>query len=738
MDPISIIGTVAGVATAGVSLVTVLFETLETYRNAPREIGTIARGIQDLTLVLDHLVQVLSEGSDLHTRRLRKSVLGTVERIEDVQDEVWDLIERGDSSFGRVKWTLFLNRKMRDLVDRIEAHKSTVQLVCTTLLLAMQQRRVAKSKEPTVAVFARRRLRRQAENLVNAAHQSLRDLTGRSHHGGDVDGPDDDAALNPEDSEPVSPTATPTTSAPEDPAANSGQGHELIVKTEQESQEKAALFLYNTIFSRVGRAGGSPKQQDREDDQSNVLIIHNPRGKDVVLAQRPFASQVVDGLLRDWTFLSDADIEEAAKSEAPSSDSQEKPQASPRGDEEEPKTNDRKASDKAPRRADAHPDSPPKGGREAKDERSGSGAEPSKPSFRPVSYRKADEEYFVDGDQYDLCDDDSDGGATSKRSSRTSRPVPASRSPSPRSRSPPSKARMAAQRETQLAKSETPRKPQDQQGLMKVYFPSSLEVLPTKPPRKTALGNELSGACYTAVVRQWRGPRIALLSVNKEAREEALRFYRVHFPCRVPSSTPVYMTDPPGSGTIPTTFYFNPEWDCLYFDIKTVDTSTFRNKQCVYQDVATALAMLFDLRAYDPLGISPGNLAIDPKLLRLLANLLCQYDVPPGSQVIEFLADCVANSRIFWVSHTDPECFDMTAAENDPPSWSQVWWPKLLEQLGLRQDMLPTKPMPRWQQLREVRWRLEFYRQYEEEEKVRLKRKREWDEDEDGVNDEIG
>jgi hypothetical protein len=47
MDPLSIIGSVAGVATAGGSLVSVLFETVETYRSAPKEIGTIARGIQE-------------------------------------------------------------------------------------------------------------------------------------------------------------------------------------------------------------------------------------------------------------------------------------------------------------------------------------------------------------------------------------------------------------------------------------------------------------------------------------------------------------------------------------------------------------------------------------------------------------------------------------------------------------------------------------------------------------------
>ena len=53
MDPLSILGSVTGVATASVSLVTVLFGTLDTYPNALKEISTIARGIQDLSFVLD-------------------------------------------------------------------------------------------------------------------------------------------------------------------------------------------------------------------------------------------------------------------------------------------------------------------------------------------------------------------------------------------------------------------------------------------------------------------------------------------------------------------------------------------------------------------------------------------------------------------------------------------------------------------------------------------------------------
>ncbi len=322
MDPLSIIGSVAGVATAGVSLAAVIFETLDTYRNAPREISTIARGIQDVTLVLDQLVEVLSNGHDLHTKRLRTSVIAVVRRIDDVHEEVWDLIERGESGFGRIKWTLLRKGKLRDLVTRIEAHKSTIQLVCTTLLLAMQQRRVAKSREPKVAVFARRRLRRQAENLVNATHQSLFDLTEQDSSEGNgaqlpsTDAPETDAtAFSP--TRPLTPEIEDNNRDRRDPdrTTNSSPRRDAeqdLSKHPRNDSERTALFLYNMVFSRTVGGDFDAHETTADPSSSNALVIHNTHGTDIVLARRPLMTNVIDSLLHEWTLLSDQEIEDAA------------------------------------------------------------------------------------------------------------------------------------------------------------------------------------------------------------------------------------------------------------------------------------------------------------------------------------------------------------------------------------------------------------------------------------------
>ncbi|KAJ3549091.1 hypothetical protein NM208_g683 [Fusarium decemcellulare] len=325
-DPLSIIAGVAGVATAGVSLVGALYDTIDTYRNAPKEIRSMARGIQDLSLVLDQLKEVLIDGRELHTRRLLRSIALAIRHIENVHEDVWDIIERGNSGFARVKWA-FRKTKIKDLTSKIEAHKGTLQLVCTTLLLAIQQKRVAKcrAKEEdrrTAEKHARARFRRQAENLVKAAHESLVDLAQCSITDNAQDSP---------------PRLAETTHAPQSqhpPRAPSPSVREQaststsIIHIQDEDQDSStsdieipsrrnpdemALWVYNMVFSRTANKAAQDNNPDLQPDDSNALVLRDPHGSDIVVAERPAAAQVVDDLLYDWTHLNWHDIKETSE-----------------------------------------------------------------------------------------------------------------------------------------------------------------------------------------------------------------------------------------------------------------------------------------------------------------------------------------------------------------------------------------------------------------------------------------
>ena len=83
------------------------------------------------------------------------------------------------------------------------------------------------------------------------------------------------------------------------------------------------------------------------------------------------------------------------------------------------------------------------------------------------------------------------------------------------------------------------------------------------------------------------------LRVNMESREEALRFHRVHLPCRFTSGKPE--GGPASHGTL----HFNPEWDNLYISAEWPARDTF-------------IPFLYRLKTiHDPRHIGLLNLAID-------------------------------------------------------------------------------------------------------------------------------
>ena len=84
-----------------------------------------------------------------------------------------------------------------------------------------------------------------------------------------------------------------------------------------------------------------------------------------------------------------------------------------------------------------------------------------------------------------------------------------------------------------------------------------------------------------------------LLRVNRESREEALMFYRVHLPCRFTGGAT--RERPTGHGTL----HFNPEWDFLHI-----------NAEWPAKD--TLLDFLYHLKTiHDPRHIGLLNLAVD-------------------------------------------------------------------------------------------------------------------------------
>ena len=136
-------GSVAGVATVGVALSSALYDIVAAIRDAPKEMAEIAQGIQELSIVLGELRRVLKKARKLLRDRLLKAVSSAMERIQATHDKV-DRVLDVEGGLARVFWA-FRRSKATKLLATIESHKSTVQLMATTITLAIVQREHTRS-----------------------------------------------------------------------------------------------------------------------------------------------------------------------------------------------------------------------------------------------------------------------------------------------------------------------------------------------------------------------------------------------------------------------------------------------------------------------------------------------------------------------------------------------------------------------------------------------------------------
>ncbi|RYP66303.1 hypothetical protein DL771_007885 [Monosporascus sp. 5C6A] len=337
-------GSVAGVASAGASLSTALFDIIAAYRDAPRDIAEMARGVSDLSLVLDHLIDVIREGEKIYRRKLLWSVDSAIQRIDDVHEEIWHLVDAGNGSLARMRW-VFRRSKTSQLLFKIEAHKSTLQIVTTTLLLAVEQRKISKlvkvipyrsiqeltcrnlrSSEQAIREEkpfrgTRRRLRRQAENLVQSAHQSLRDLTKNSEpHGPENPGgaPNRQQIAPPKRLEDRTRDKGSVPDTSSDLSRTPTRGRDA--RNDQVQQYKppsddTALWLYRQVFSSSDDAKPDEASGPTAND-SNAIVLRDTQAMNLVASRRAKYAQVVDDLLWDWTGLSEREIEETSKDDS--------------------------------------------------------------------------------------------------------------------------------------------------------------------------------------------------------------------------------------------------------------------------------------------------------------------------------------------------------------------------------------------------------------------------------------
>ncbi|KAF5608413.1 uncharacterized protein FSUBG_4631 [Fusarium subglutinans] len=165
MDPLSIIASIAGIASAGAQLSNTLFKLYKTVKNAPKEIQSVAIEMSGLTSTLEHLRDIIKSGQSYAKPQFCQAVRHVVKNFQMTQQEI-DKMAADESMLRRVKWL-----KAARLLSDIEKHKVTLTLQIAILSAAI----LVKTANSRLAIHEKveNRFKAQAESLVLAGQASF-------------------------------------------------------------------------------------------------------------------------------------------------------------------------------------------------------------------------------------------------------------------------------------------------------------------------------------------------------------------------------------------------------------------------------------------------------------------------------------------------------------------------------------------------------------------------------------
>lgn len=138
-DPLSVIAGITGVSIACAQLASVVYTACDRTRYAPASTREIASSMSLLSSILDSQAEVLAKGQGLYKAQVLENTNTILKRIKGIQREVRRMVKQKSGVRARLNWAFFDYSKVRELSERIEALKSALNLVLSTLQLAIAQ-----------------------------------------------------------------------------------------------------------------------------------------------------------------------------------------------------------------------------------------------------------------------------------------------------------------------------------------------------------------------------------------------------------------------------------------------------------------------------------------------------------------------------------------------------------------------------------------------------------------------
>jgi hypothetical protein len=137
-DPVSLLGTIAGVASLAASVSVTLYDVIGVVKNAPKDMSEIAGDLSLLSSILENVREIVQHPG-IYKGKLAHDLIRILSKVEELAREIKRKL-KNRRGIKQVVW-LFRSRTVKELRGKIKAQKSTLNTVLSTLQLAATVRR---------------------------------------------------------------------------------------------------------------------------------------------------------------------------------------------------------------------------------------------------------------------------------------------------------------------------------------------------------------------------------------------------------------------------------------------------------------------------------------------------------------------------------------------------------------------------------------------------------------------
>lgn len=137
-DPLSVMASIAGVATAGITISIALYDITFHIKRAPKQVAEMAKELSLLSSILRIVKNAMGDNAKHCKPRLLQDLKSMLGKIKTIHGEVKDLTKDSARTMYRLK-LVFKSTKTKSILAKIEAFKASLNIILAALQIASSQ-----------------------------------------------------------------------------------------------------------------------------------------------------------------------------------------------------------------------------------------------------------------------------------------------------------------------------------------------------------------------------------------------------------------------------------------------------------------------------------------------------------------------------------------------------------------------------------------------------------------------